>query len=190
MGVIPRQPRGTLQAETKSTDTKDRIVDAALQTLREEGFAGTSSGDRRQRRLRPGADLLPPWVAERPADRRPRQDQQLAHGCLSRGADRRPRIASNTARCRRHCALPATSTPKTSRPVTSLSFVVLSPGVRPTRASARRSSAYPIVATYLGMEMLAHLDGVHAKADAAFATATKIINRLGRLLGGRDKAAG
>ncbi|MCZ3387088.1 MAG: hypothetical protein LH630_09030 [Actinomycetia bacterium] len=46
------------------------------------------------------------------------------------------------------------------------------------------------MATYLGMEMLAHLDGDHAKADNAFATATKIINRLGRLLGGRDKAAG
>ncbi|HVQ88640.1 MAG TPA: hypothetical protein VMT88_10720, partial [Actinomycetes bacterium] len=48
--------------------------------------------------------------------------------------------------------------------------------------------AYPIVATYLGIELLAHLDGDHSRADALFATATRTTNRLGRLLGGRDRS--
>ncbi len=205
-----------MPAVTKSTDTKDRIVDAAILTLREEGFAGTSArviadnGGFNQALIfyHFGSlnDLLIAALDKTSDARMIRYREALAD---VRGLPATLRVAGDLYaedQAAGHitilCELVAGSaTAKGLGPqiVRRLEPWVAFTEETLTRALARsplkrlipvKEVSYPIVATYLGMELLAHLDGDHTKADAAFATATKITNRLGRVLGGRDKAAG
>jgi AcrR family transcriptional regulator len=49
--------------------------------------------------------------------------------------------------------------------------------------------AYAVVALYLGMELLTHIDGDRSRADALFATANRLATLIGPVLGGVAGAA-
>lgn len=49
--------------------------------------------------------------------------------------------------------------------------------------------AYAVVALYLGIEMLAHLDGDRARAEALFATAKRLVGLMTALTGGEQPPA-
>ena len=49
------------------------------------------------------------------------------------------------------------------------------------RLLPREGIAFPVVALYIGMEMLSNLDGDHSRADALFASAQRVADRLARL---------
>ena len=198
-----------------SNDTKERIVQATIETLRTEGFAGTSA---RVIATRGGFnqalvfyhfgtlnELLLAALDET-SERRMQRYQKALHGV--KGLPATLRVAGELYeedQAEGHitvlCELVAGSATsnglgpeivKRMQPWIRLTEDTLSQAL--ARSPLRRlvpakELAYPIVATYLGIELLAHLDNDHSRADALFATASRTTNKLGRLLGGRDKSS-
>ena len=198
-----------------SSDTKERIVEATIETLREEGFAGTSAraiatkGEFNQALVFYHFGTLNELLLaalDTTSERRMTRYREALIGV--KGLPATLRVAGELYaedQSEGHitvlCELVAGSATakglgpeivKRLQPWMQLTEDALTSAL--AKSPLRRlvpvnEMAYPIVATYLGIELLAHLDGDHSKADALFATVTKTTNRLGRLLGGRDKAA-
>jgi AcrR family transcriptional regulator len=194
-----------------AAETRERIVTAALATLREEGFAGTSA---RAIATRGGFnqalifyhfgtlnDLLLAAL-DRTSEERLRRYREALDGV--RGLPSTMRIAGELYaedRASGHitvlCELVAGSA--TAKGLGPQIVERMEPWLRLTEETLNRALSrsplrrlvpvkelsYPIVAMYLGVELLAHLDGDHGRADALFATVTRTTNRLSRLLGGR-----
>lgn len=192
-------------------DTKERIVAAALLTLREEGFAGTSA---RAIAGRAGVnqalvfyhfgtvqELLLAALDATSAERMARYREAFAE---VRGLAATVRTAADLYAEDRACGhitvlcelVAGSATAKGLGPEISARLQPWVAFTEETIARATASSplrrlvparelAYPVVATYLGVELLAHLDGDHGRADALFATAGRAARRLGRLVPAR-----
>ncbi len=190
-----------------ATETKARIVEAAVATLREEGFAGSSA---RAIAGRGGFnqalvfyhfgtlnDLLLAAL-DRTSDERMAAYTTALDGVTGLAATMRAasdlyaedlRAGHITVLCE---LIGGSATAKELGPQIAER---VQPWVRLTEATLMRAFAssplrrllpvrelaYPVVALYLGIEMLAHLDGDRTRADALFATGRKVTDRLGRL---------
>lgn len=194
-----------------AVETRDRIVEATLATLREEGFAGTSARAIANRGGFNQAlifyhfgtlnDLLL-TALDRASEQRLRRYREALDGV--RGLPSTLRLAGELYaedRMSGHitvlCELVAGSGTakglgpeivKRMEPWFLLTEETLDRALSrsPLRRLVRvKELSYPIVAMYLGIELLAHLDGDHGRAEALLATVTRTTNRLSRLLGGR-----
>ena len=201
--------------------TRGALVDAAIETLREEGFAGTSA---RAIARRAGcnqalvfyhfgtvANLL--VIA---LDETSRRRMDSYRDAVSAATGLRELVDAAAAIFREdldagHMTVlaelmaGASSTPGLGAEVSAR----ISPWIDFTESAVRDALAatpfaevvpaadvaYVVVALFLGMEMLTHLDGDHARADAVIATAQRVAALLGPLLNtgtsaGRDPGAG
>lgn len=189
-----------------SEETRDRIVRAALETLRERGFAGTSARAIAQRGGVNQALLFYHFgsvnalllaALDVTSEERLRRYREAFAGV--RGLAATARTAAELYaedRASGHitvlCELIAGSA--TAKELGPQIGARMQPWVRFTQDTLARAMArsplrrllppdqlaYPIVATYLGVELLAHLDGDHARADALFATVERVAVGLGR----------
>lgn len=196
--------------DTAGAETRVRIVTAALDTLREEGFAGTSA---RAIAARAGVsqaavfyhfgrveDLLLAALDETAARRMERYEVAVE------GAATLPDLLAVAAEVYRedlasgHLAVlaemvgGASSSPDLGAAIAQK----IEPWVGFTEEAVGRvlggsplaaavpvaDVAFAIVALYLGMEMLTHLDGDTGRAESLFASAQRLGTVLAPLLGG------
>lgn len=186
---------------------KARMVEAALETLRLDGFSGASA---RGIAARGGFNqalvfyhfgtvhaLLLAALDESSARRMARYREALAGvtgvtGLLTKaGALYQEDLASGHVRVLSEMVGGGSSSPELGRAVAArvrpwIEFA--DETVRKALAGSplrrlvpREGIAYPVVALYIGMEMLSNLDGDHSRADALFASAQRVANRLARL---------
>jgi AcrR family transcriptional regulator len=191
--------------------TKGRIIDAALQTLKEEGFAGTSAraiarrGNfnqalifyhfgtlddlmlaaldktsiermERYREAMSNAESLEARVAA--ASELYREDLESGHitviselltGSLSR-PDLGPEVVERVE-------------PWVAFAEEAIGEILSSMGLG--EIVAPRVAAFAVVALYLGVDLLSHLDGDHSRAEAMFETASRITPLISPLFQGR-----
>lgn len=196
--------------DTAGAETRRRIVAAALDTLREEGFAGTSA---RAIATRAGVsqaavfyhfgrveDLLLAALDETAARRMERYEAAVdgastLPGLLEVAAEvYREDLASGHLAVLAEMVGGASSSPDLGAAIAQK----IEPWVRFTEQAVGRvlegsplavampvaDVAFAIVALYLGMEMLTHLDGDTARAESLFSSAQQLGGLLAPLLGG------
>lgn len=189
--------------------TRDRIVAAALETLKAEGFAGASAraiaraggfnqalvfyyfgsvndlllaaldatSDERMVRYRAAVDQVT-TLAELFAVASTVYQEDLASGHMTVLAEL---IAGSATHPELRAEIAARVEPWRQFTEDAIARIV---GDNPVaQLVAPADLAYAIVALYLGIEMLAHLDDDHAKADALFASGHRIATMLSAFLG-------
>ncbi len=189
-------------------DIKERIVAAALETLRTDGFSGASA---RGIAARGGFNqalvfyhfgsvhqLLLTALDASSAARMARYREVLdgvtgVTGLLSKaGMLYQEDLASGHVRVLCEMVGGGSSTPELGRAVAervtpwieftqrTIDTALATSPLR--RLLPREGIAFPVVALYIGMEMLSNLDGDRARADALFDSAQRIANRLTKLM--------
>ena len=196
------------QAAATGDATKERMVQAALETLRLDGFSGASA---RGIAARGGFNqalvfyhfgsvhqLLLAALDASSAARMARYTEVLdgvtgVTGLLSKaGMLYQEDLESGHVRVLCEMVGGGSSTPELGRAVaervrpwvdfTQRTIDGALAGSPLRRLLPREGVAFPVVALYIGMEMLSNLDGDRARADALFASAQRVANRLNRLL--------
>ncbi len=191
-----------------AADIKERMVEAALETLRLDGFAGASA---RGIAARGGFNqalvfyhfgsvhqLLLTALDTSSARRMDRYREVLdgvtgVTALLSKAsALYQEDLASGHVRVLCEMVGGGSSSPELGREVSrrvgpwidftqqTIDRAFASSPLR--RLLPREGIAFPVVALYIGMEMLSNLDGDHSRADAVFGSAQRIANRLARIV--------
>lgn len=186
---------------------KERMVEAALETLREDGFAGATA---RGIAARGGFNqalvfyhfgtvhTLLLAALDRSSERRMARYREALDGVtgvtdlLSRASMLyREDLESGHVRVLSEMVGGGSSSPELGRAVAARVQPWLEFTDRTVRAAfagsplrrllPREGIAYPVVALYIGMEMLSNLDGDRSRAEALFGTAQRVTNRLSRM---------
>ena len=204
---------GTKRRDDTGAQTRGRIVAAALKTLREEGFAGTSA---RAIASRAGVsqaavfyhfgrveDLLLAALDETAAQRLAAYEEAVGGATslpdlLAVAADvYREDLAAGHLTVLAEMIGGASSSPELGRAIAAR----IRPWVEFVEGAVERvlegsplaalvpasDVAFAIVALYLGVEMLTHLDGSAARAESLFASAQQLGSLLAPLLGGGSR---
>ena len=194
--------------------TREALVEAAIETLREEGFAGASA---RAIASRAGcnqalvfyhfgtvANLLLAALDEtsrrRMASYRDRVESAsnlielvAAAATIYREDLDQGHMAVLAEMVAGQSAIPGLGEQITARIAPWLAFTetTLAAAFEATPLAGlvpTADVAYAVVALYLGMELLTHIDGDRSRADALFATANRLATLIGPMLGGSPGA--
>lgn len=198
-------------AQTRSA-TKARIIEAALGTLKDEGFAGTSAraiarrGNFNQALIFYHFGTLDDLMLAA-LDKTSNERMERYREVMSKAESLEAKVGAATALYREDLesghitVISELLTGSLSRPDLGpevvervepwVTFAEESIGEMLSSAGlggfvAPRVAAFAVVALYLGVDLLSHLDGDHSRAEAMFETATRITPLISPLLGGKS----